>query len=534
MKNSKIIIADSDKSFTDSILTSIDFESLHMNVACICFNGNNLLKQISFYQPDIIIIQHDFSDINVFQLMQSLRDSGYKCRFIITSENASYSLLHTALKLHADDFLLKPLDMKQLYETLQNLEKELKLEQIAKSKLKATTDRHFFLSVEVDKLSSASSIHQINQIYGTNFHNGIFQFFIIKLDTPRDILNIYNNFPYQDILMNIVPQYLENFTFDFIYDKMTDGLLILVNYSTECEDEITKRIDSIFTDMQHILKNDAGIQVSLFIGRKYLDISALPVAKSEILDARWVMTEKRSGNIINSSKNTFITCPSSVQHQMTELIVNVGHFYEVLDVSNVLFYFSSFCDTAFSYLNAKESRIFFKKMIKQILKTYTSLVPSALDAEDIRMEFNYLLNTVTTIDKKKKLLMERLRNLLHKTSQFVNTQYTQIIQDAIDYIHKNIDRSISLTEIAQEVHLSPAYFSSQFKKETQKNFSEYLISCKIDFAKELLKNTTKSISDICYKVGYNDVKYFSKLFKKNVQISPSEYRKLYQINTGLN
>ena len=81
--------------------------------------------------------------------------------------------------------------------------------------------------------------------------------------------------------------------------------------------------------------------------------------------------------------------------------------------------------------------------------------------------------------------------------------------------------------MSDHIGFNPTYFSVFFKKETGKNFSEYLTELRIKNAKLYLISTNMDIADIAEEVGYNDLKYFSKLFKKLTGINPSEYRKLY-------
>ena len=66
-----------------------------------------------------------------------------------------------------------------------------------------------------------------------------------------------------------------------------------------------------------------------------------------------------------------------------------------------------------------------------------------------------------------------------------------------------------------------------FKKETGMNFSDYLKKIRIDNAKNMLLNTEQTVEDISYAVGYSDIKYFSRLFKKLTGVTPTEFRKLY-------
>lgn len=77
------------------------------------------------------------------------------------------------------------------------------------------------------------------------------------------------------------------------------------------------------------------------------------------------------------------------------------------------------------------------------------------------------------------------------------------------------------------IGFNPAYFSSMFKKATGQNFMDYVIEIRIMNARNLLVQTDQDVADIAATVGYTDLKYFSRIFKKLTNLTPSEYRKLY-------
>lgn len=103
-------------------------------------------------------------------------------------------------------------------------------------------------------------------------------------------------------------------------------------------------------------------------------------------------------------------------------------------------------------------------------------------------------------------------------------QLENIISKAINYISKNYDNDISLDDVSREVNINPYYFSKRFKEETGVNFIDYLTEIRIKKAKELLENRNLSIKEICSKVGYSDPNYFSRIFKKIENVTPSDYR----------
>jgi two-component system response regulator YesN len=83
---------------------------------------------------------------------------------------------------------------------------------------------------------------------------------------------------------------------------------------------------------------------------------------------------------------------------------------------------------------------------------------------------------------------------------------------------------ISLVTAAEHVHMNHIYISRLIKKETGETFLDILTGIRMKKACELLANTDYKTYEISYKIGINDCNYFSQVFKKNLGVTPSEYR----------
>ena len=123
--------------------------------------------------------------------------------------------------------------------------------------------------------------------------------------------------------------------------------------------------------------------------------------------------------------------------------------------------------------------------------------------------------------------LSKLEEVCHKIATKREEQSESVISKARNYINQNFSRELTLDEVSQSVNISPYYFSKLFKEETGENFIEYLTRLRIAHAKELLKNPALSIKEICVMSGYSDPNYFSRIFKKQENMSPSEYREKY-------
>lgn len=96
-----------------------------------------------------------------------------------------------------------------------------------------------------------------------------------------------------------------------------------------------------------------------------------------------------------------------------------------------------------------------------------------------------------------------------------------------EYIGKNYMESISLSELAQVSHVSRPYLSKKFKEEIGCTFQEYLISYRMNKAKKVIRQGEFRLVEVAYMVGYKDYPHFSKEFKRQFGVPPSEYRKNY-------
>lgn len=99
------------------------------------------------------------------------------------------------------------------------------------------------------------------------------------------------------------------------------------------------------------------------------------------------------------------------------------------------------------------------------------------------------------------------------------------IDKAIDFIHSNFYKNISLEDVSNAVGLNPSYFSNLFKKCTGKKYIDYLTDLRLEKADKMLLNTDLSISDISNMIGYSSPKHFSTLYKMKYGYPPSEKKK---------
>ncbi|ULT56644.1 response regulator [Neobacillus drentensis] len=120
------------------------------------------------------------------------------------------------------------------------------------------------------------------------------------------------------------------------------------------------------------------------------------------------------------------------------------------------------------------------------------------------------------------------------TDELIKQEYkpkqnaVDLMDDAIAYIKSRFEQDLGIEQMAERVGLSVSYFSSLFKQRTGITFLEYLTNVRVEYACLLLENLELKTYEIAEKVGYTDQRYFSQVFRKKMNQTPSEYRKMFK------
>ena len=124
-------------------------------------------------------------------------------------------------------------------------------------------------------------------------------------------------------------------------------------------------------------------------------------------------------------------------------------------------------------------------------------------------------------------LLDFQRRFIMEMAQKHENDTVRPVRKAKEYIQSHYSEPLTLEGISEVVGLSTAYFSALFKKTEGEGFAKYLINVRIEQAKVLLRETNLPVTEICRRVGYNDLRHFTHTFERATEVKPSVYRKLY-------
>jgi len=147
----------------------------------------------------------------------------------------------------------------------------------------------------------------------------------------------------------------------------------------------------------------------------------------------------------------------------------------------------------------------------------------------ISSKFAKLIEQVTDMPGVEALVEKMIRDYCHLVKNKSRIQYSPIIRNAINYIELNLNSSLSLSILAKELHVSSPYLSCIFKQESGITITDFINKERIHTSLKLLSTTNEQIQDIAFYVGIHDINYFTKIFKKEIGVTPRDYRKRFHI-----
>ena len=118
-----------------------------------------------------------------------------------------------------------------------------------------------------------------------------------------------------------------------------------------------------------------------------------------------------------------------------------------------------------------------------------------------------------------------LHRQLKSDSKVENSMLAEEMDKAMLYFNKHYSNDISIEEFASSIHMSTSWFIKNFKQYTGQTPMQYILSIRIINAENLLETTDYNLTEISRIIGYDNPLYFSRIFKKQKGLSPSEYRK---------
>lgn len=311
----------------------------------------------------------------------------------------------------------------------------------------------------------------------------------------------------------------------YLWSWVEEGVLALLIELGDIDNEIefNKKIYRMAEEIQNSL-DSVQITVSIGIGKKYNDPYLLYHSFEE---ARKSM----SGRFFQGNKLIFHSGikpvgENTLRARSTEDRIELLALVRIGDEEGVVNQLKSFLEKVANACRLNED-VFKTEVVDLIMLISRVVVESGVNATLIMSKNAQIIQELYHIIRYDKFVKKVCEYAYWLTIQIANSFYNQmspIIRKATKYIRENHQTSITLEEIAQYCCISKYHFSHLFKKEIGTSVIDFLNRIRIEKSMFYLEMTDLTMQEIATRIGFQDSNYFSRIFKKYIKSSPSEYR----------
>lgn len=468
-------------------------------------NGKEGLELILRLHPELVISDIRMPVMGGLEMLEAAKREGMKCHFIILSGYSEFEYAQRALRSGVDDYLLKPLAAEDVTAVLEKIQSRVQAEEEQAAESAEGLLRDILLGVrsiteeDYEKLKDQASLTENLPCYlAAGYLGDADAGYAVFAARQWEQLRI------ADGQLCIFYTMLEN----------TQEMFCLIQGNIG-EDALAEKI------AHRLFRNLRQEDMPVWALTKLEDIRKLQSAGKELREwylygmfpgRRRVLTRE----CIQEAGGGDYQYPVQLESRIRASICSGSAEGLDRDVKAFMEYIRGL------QCNPLYFRKAYGKMINVIENICSEVNPQAYR----QMQDEHLEKTVAnalTLRTLEKCLQRELQILFSGKDRKEDIRnYT--IRRAMNYIREHYCENISLELLADRLEITPEYLSTLFNREVGINFTTFLKRFRISHAKRLLKGTDKKIYEISTEVGYNDPKYFNRVFKEEVGISPGDYR----------
>ena len=515
-----LFIADDEKNIREGLKCILDWEQLGFTICGEAGNGEEALSGILQNTPSLVLLDIRMPKLTGIDIIRIAREQGFQGKFIILSGYSDFSYAQAAIKYGVEFYLTKPIDEDELLEAIHAIKRNLKEAQeasnhIARYRTKAKNAILHELVTGTWKTGDSANGYPLDDLQGMELTADVWQVVIYEKfgHLPED-----KSYSFAELL-NITNS--GNHTFESFEEEHKNVILLKGSFALRRFEEFLSHyekntpqagspMDTIFLAYGRPVYQPDEIYLSYeeactLIRRRFFCIQGQHTLGWQELPA--VLTDKH-------------TISDDKLHEYCDALVNYLQTANRKQVASTLFSLEQYLyNTADSIAQVKlfltDLFLQMKENINIVYNNSRISFPSNSAIIDHIEHCCYLYEIILYFSEQVKAVMDTTGN----------SSRDSVLDDILYYIDNNYQNNIKLETIAPLFGYNSAYLGKLFTKAIGENFNSYVDHRRIEHSKKLLEQQNMKVYEISEQVGYKNVDYFHKKFKKYVGISPAEYRK---------
>jgi two-component system response regulator YesN len=475
-------------------------------------NGREAIATSKSFSPDIVFMDIKMPGINGMEAVRSIKEINPFCRIIFLTAYSQFDYAREAIKIGVDDYLLKPASEDQVLKIIGTLIKKL---EESKSELSKRTNREIKLNEITEYLEneflyslthsglSEEKFHDYLSIMDMHFISGIACICKILYETyPLRIESAYQKKILKKRCAYIIRESLRNKGFPCLYNLDITNIYFLIMNQDDRNILDTETLKTCLETIRLEIKNQLTLDIIFGVGDEFRQPGESH--KSFFSAQKGLVSPLRETKEISPLDIEDDLIQSVLNGDLKELSTCLGRLNFRLKSSDYASQDKESIFTAFSRIICQEIEVQFSIKIRK-----NKAIP---DFRIIKYNDQFKIFSDFMTDLCKDIRKVQRKAVPHQLS------------GALKFIEENFNKDITLEETAAQSQLSSFYFCKLFKQQLEMNFIDYLTKRRIGEAKNLLMESSLSIKEISYRIGYNDPNYFTRVFRKLENLSPSQYR----------
>lgn len=500
----KILIADDEDYSREGLIESIDWEEFGIDEIMQAVNGQEALKIAKWFRPDIVLTDIRMPKMDGIDFASALLENNKDSKIIFISGYMEIEYLKSAIRLSVVDYIEKPVDINVLREAISKAVKGIRDKRESREAKENQRDIKFqtlvslLCSKEADTMTVEKLAREADFPLNTSYVCMILWMPKGSHDENGDMKKLL------DVLQSRKGKAMGR------YDREKKQFQMILSFQKK-EEYHLRPICTELLEAFPQTKLGMGIEVEDY---KYV-YNSYRTALAAVNDA-FYQQDKR-----------FFQIDERIRQRKTIEPGVYGEFLQIL--SQQPHSLKEWFRTLFEELY--KSRYYGKEQV------YTLLI-SLLTA--LYRQYPEIYNQYPEICSEEQLQavlydkesLKEIEDFLNRILTYIQESgeekagYSRVIAGVLDYVSKHyMEENLSVVQVAEHLHFSPAYLNVLFKQEMKITVKQYLSNYRLERAKNMLERGYEKVNEIAEKCGYANGNYFAKVFREATGMTPAEYRK---------
>ena len=522
----RVMLIDDDVRMLKVLQQMIDWEANNLQIAGSTYSSAKALHMFEEVQPDIVITDIGLPQKNGIELADHFMRVKPEVRIIFLTCHEDSHYAQQAVKLQADDYLIKDqLTAEQLEQSLGKSMNLLKMRTGLIHREGANYNSQLFRQDLLQRVINGSP-SEATQAYAAQLGiSWTYPWFALGLVSIR-LSSFDKRFRQTELplilyaVYNIATELSESY--EGITPFMEQGnIVILHNFRVNLAQNASLHLHHYLQRLRYQCLHFLKIQPNVVSVTDKMELSSVGSVYQDILHGKYEFYENTDYTMLEASQIRTRWFQAAPQGFLDSYVSELERMLMKQDLDGIRAALQKIAGTA------KELSIDpgdFARDLSSMLRSIELMFSSLKFEEDL---FAYL-GLARTLEDMMELVERRLIQTIgtRKTGAGspTNEPKLQVIQQ---YIDQHLDDNITSIDMARYLFLNPSYFSRYFKRLTGLTFTDYVHQYKMKMATKMLRMSGQNLESLAMELGYSDRTYFSKVFKKYVGTTPSEYKAKY-------